>query len=150
MAEGSGTHCGSWPVINTAPRIVSQLATLSDGNAKPWRDFHRANNAISPPHLPLGSKVGIGRPPLSGVPRSTIPHSRTGTYRLLSTQEMRQAYMKLLLEAVTVDHHSVRLEGSPAILEKLAARGPSMSSPEVLSFVREWRPREDSNLRSPV
>jgi hypothetical protein len=47
--------------------------------------------------------------------------------------------MKLLLEAVTVDHHTVRLEGSPAILEKLASRGPSKSSPEVLSFVREWR-----------
>ena len=64
--------------------------------------------------------------------------------------ELRQAYMKLLLEAVTVDHHSFRLEGSPAILEKLASRGPSKSSPEVLSFVREWCPREDSNLRPPV
>jgi hypothetical protein len=29
--------------------------------------------------------------------------------------------MKLLLEAVTVDHHSIRFEGSPAILEKLAS-----------------------------
>jgi site-specific DNA recombinase len=64
--------------------------------------------------------------------------------------ELRQSYMKLLLDTVTVDHHSVRLEGSPAILEKLASRGPSKSSPEVLSFVREWRPREDSNLRPPV
>lgn len=64
--------------------------------------------------------------------------------------ELRQAYMRLLLESVTVDHDSVRLEGSPAILEKLASRGLSKSSPEVLSFVREWRPREDSNLRPPV
>jgi hypothetical protein len=53
--------------------------------------------------------------------------------------ELRQSYMKLLLEAATVDHHSIRLEDSPAILEKLASRGPSMSSPEVLSLVREWR-----------
>jgi site-specific DNA recombinase len=65
-------------------------------------------------------------------------------------QELRQAYMKLLLDSVTVDHLSIRLEGSPAILEKLANRGPSKSSPEVLSFVQEWRPREDSNLRPPV
>lgn len=64
--------------------------------------------------------------------------------------EMRQAYMKLPLDTVTVDHHSIRLEGSPTILEKLASRGLSKSSPEVLSFVREWRPREDSNLRPPV
>ncbi len=63
---------------------------------------------------------------------------------------LRQAYMKLLLDNVTFDHHSVRLEGSPIVLEKLASRGPSNSSPEVLSFVREWRPREDSNLRPPV
>ena len=34
--------------------------------------------------------------------------------------ELRQAYMKLLLEGVTVGHHEVRLEGSPAVLEKLA------------------------------
>jgi hypothetical protein len=61
-----------------------------------------------------------------------------------------QAYMRLLLDHVTVDHHSVRLEGSPAILEKLASRGLPNSSPEVLSFVQEWRPGEDSNLRPPV
>ncbi len=64
--------------------------------------------------------------------------------------DLRQAYMRLLLDTVTVDHHSIRLDGSPAILEKLASRGLSKSSPEVLSFVREWRPREDSNLRPPV
>ena len=64
--------------------------------------------------------------------------------------ELRQAYMRLLLENVTVDYDSIRLEGSPVILEKLASRGLSKSSPEVLSFVREWRPREDSNLRPPV
>ena len=34
--------------------------------------------------------------------------------------ELRQAYMRLLLVGVTVGHHEVRLEGSPAILEKLA------------------------------
>jgi len=59
--------------------------------------------------------------------------------------ELRQAYMKLLLDTVTVDHHSIRLDGSPAILEKLASRGLSKSSPEVLSFVREWRASGDSN-----
>lgn len=64
--------------------------------------------------------------------------------------DLHQAYMKLLLDSVTVDHHSIRLEGSPVVLEKLASRGLSKSSPEVLSFVREWRPREDSNLRPPV
>ena len=65
-------------------------------------------------------------------------------------QELGQAYMKLLLEGVTVSHHEVRLEGSPAILEKLAQNGASKSCAEVLSFAQGWRPREDSNLRPPV
>lgn len=64
--------------------------------------------------------------------------------------ELRQAYMKLLLEGVTVSNHEVRLEGSPAILEKLAQNGASKSCAEVLSFAQGWRPREDSNLRPPV
>lgn len=55
-------------------------------------------------------------------------------------QELRQAYMRLILENVVVDHHNVRLEGSPAILERLANRGLPNSSPEALSFVQEWRP----------
>jgi site-specific DNA recombinase len=64
--------------------------------------------------------------------------------------ELRQAYMKLLLEGVIVSHHEVRLEGSPAVLEKLAQNGASKSCAEVLSFAQGWRPREDSNLRPPV
>ena len=59
--------------------------------------------------------------------------------------ELRQAYMRLLLETVTVDHHAIRLEGPPAELEKLARHGPSKSLPEVLSFAQEWRAGEDSN-----
>lgn len=59
--------------------------------------------------------------------------------------DLRQAYMRLLLDRVTIDHHSIRLEGSPVILEKLANRGLSKSTPEVLSFVQEWRPQRDSN-----
>lgn len=64
--------------------------------------------------------------------------------------ELRQAYMRLILDTVTVDHHSVRLDGPPVILEKLAQAGASKALPEVLSFAQEWRPREDSNLRPPV
>lgn len=52
---------------------------------------------------------------------------------------LRQAYMKLLLEGVTVGHHEVRLEGSSAVLEKLARNGASKSCAEVLSFAQGWR-----------
>ena len=52
--------------------------------------------------------------------------------------ELRQAYMRLLLEAVTVGHHEVRLEGS-AIPEKLAQNGAPKSCAEVPSFAQGWR-----------
>ena len=59
--------------------------------------------------------------------------------------ELRQAYMRLILDSVTIDHHDVRLEGPLVVLEKLSQTGASKSLPEVLSFAREWRAREDSN-----
>ena len=59
--------------------------------------------------------------------------------------ELRQAYMRLILDPVTIDHHDVRLEGPLVVLEKLSQTGASKSLPEVLSFAREWRAREDSN-----
>ena len=40
---------------------------------------------------------------------------------------------------VTIDHHDVRLEGPPVVLEKLSQTGASKSLPEVLSFAQEWR-----------
>ena len=74
--------------------------------------------------------------------------------KLLSTQmgkrlaegppELRQAYMRLILDTVTVDHHEAHLEGPPAVLEKLPQTGEINALPEVLSFSEERRPREDS------
>jgi hypothetical protein len=51
--------------------------------------------------------------------------------------------MRLLLEGVSVGHHEVRLEGSPAILEKLAQNDALKWCAEGFSFlhrdgVPEW------------
>src|SRR5215813_4983219 len=54
-------------------------------------------------------------------------------------QELRQAYMKLLLESVAVGHQEVKLEGSSAVSERLAWNGASKSCAEVLSFTQGWR-----------
>jgi len=53
--------------------------------------------------------------------------------------ELRQAYMRLILDTVTVDHHVVHLDGPPVILEKLTETGAIKALPEVLSFAQEWR-----------
>ena len=48
--------------------------------------------------------------------------------------ELRQAYISLILSRVVVDRSEVRLEGSKAILDRIAQTGASDSLPEVLSF----------------
>jgi site-specific DNA recombinase len=121
-----------------APELRHRLVALRLQKAELDRDIARLHDNLQTGQLELS-------------PEKLQTLSMEMRHRLAEgPPELRQAYMKLLLEAVTVDHHTVRLEGSPAVLEKLASRGLSKSSPEVLSFVREWRPREDSNLRPPV
>ena len=53
--------------------------------------------------------------------------------------ELRQPYMRLILDSVTIDHHDARLEEPPVVLEKLLQTGASKSLPEGLSFAHEWR-----------
>ncbi len=64
--------------------------------------------------------------------------------------ELWQAYMKLLLEKAEIDGVETRLTGSKVLLAKFAETGGAFSVPEVLTYVREWRPREESNLRPTV
>lgn len=121
-----------------APELRERLASLRMQKAELTRDIASLQDNLQTGELELSpEKLKV----LSMEMRKRLAEGPA---------DLRQAYMRLLLDNVTVDHDSVRLEGSPAILERLASRGLSKSSPEVLSFVREWRPREDSNLRPPV
>jgi len=58
----------------------------------------------------------------------------------------RQAYARLLLHEVRVSEEDIRLTGSKERLVQRAASGRTLTEPEVLSFVRKWRTRQDSNL----
>ena len=60
--------------------------------------------------------------------------------------ELRQAYARLLLNEVTVSDQEIRISGSKAILARAASEDAGIPAPAVLSFVREWRARQDSNL----
>lgn len=60
--------------------------------------------------------------------------------------DLRQAYARLLLSEVRVDDREIRISGSKAVLARSAAGGVAKTTPAVLSFVREWRTRQDSNL----
>ncbi len=60
--------------------------------------------------------------------------------------ELKQAYARLLMDEVRVTDEEVRITGSNAVLARAASDGMEQSTPAVLSFVREWRTRQDSNL----
>lgn len=59
--------------------------------------------------------------------------------------ELRQAYMRLLLDRVEVNRDEIMLTGSNAILERLAANGASSNAPEVISFALKWRAERDED-----
>ena len=60
--------------------------------------------------------------------------------------EFRQAYARLLMEEVRVTDDEIRISGSKSVLARCAAEGEAEPAPRVLSFVQEWRARQDSNL----
>ncbi len=59
--------------------------------------------------------------------------------------ELRQAYTRLLLSEVAVSKQEIRITGSKSILARCVTATVSEDAPEVLSFVRKWRARQDSN-----
>jgi site-specific DNA recombinase len=65
---------------------------------------------------------------------------------LNGTPEFRQAYARLLMREVLVKDREIRISGSKAALVRAASQGLGETPPAVLSYVREWRPRQDSNL----
>jgi site-specific DNA recombinase len=61
--------------------------------------------------------------------------------------ELKQAYARLVLSEVAVSDDAIRITGSKTRLAKAAAAEMADTPMGVLSFVREWRPRLDSNQR---
>jgi DNA invertase Pin-like site-specific DNA recombinase len=59
--------------------------------------------------------------------------------------ELRQAYARLVMDEVAVSDQEIRISGSKSILARCANTDPGVSTPAVLSFVREWRSLGDSN-----
>ncbi len=61
--------------------------------------------------------------------------------------EFRRAYLRMFVHRVVVSRREVRISGPNSALAKAASSDQLPPGPEVLSFVREWRPRRDSNPR---
>lgn len=59
--------------------------------------------------------------------------------------ELRKAYLHLFVDRVVVSREEIRLSGPTGALAQAAMSSPGANPGEVLTFVREWRPRRDSN-----
>jgi hypothetical protein len=59
--------------------------------------------------------------------------------------EFRRAYLRMFVHRVVVSRREVRISGPRSALAKAAGSEVPLPGPEVLSFVREWRPVRDSN-----
>ncbi len=60
----------------------------------------------------------------------------------------RKAYLRLFVDTVAVDDTEIRLHGRTMNLAKAASLDElPVAADMVPSFVREWRPRRDSNSR---
>ena len=65
---------------------------------------------------------------------------------LNGTPEFRQVYARMVMREVSVRDKEIRIIRSKAILAEAASQGFGKALLAVLSFVREWRTRQDSNL----
>jgi site-specific DNA recombinase len=59
---------------------------------------------------------------------------------------LRQAYVRLLIDQVTVGDDQIHIRGSQKALERAVIATAATSRTKVPSFAREWRTQEDSNL----
>lgn len=60
---------------------------------------------------------------------------------------LRQAYTRLLIDEVTVETDRVQIRGSRKALERAVIATAASGGTKVPSFARQWRARQDSNLR---
>ena len=59
--------------------------------------------------------------------------------------EFRRNYLRMFVHRIVVSCREVRISGPKAALAKAASSDVPAPGPEVLSFVREWRPLRDLN-----
>lgn len=64
--------------------------------------------------------------------------------------DLKQAYVRLVMNEVTVKDKEISITGSKAALARAASGGLNEAAPGVLSFVREWRAGQDETANQYV
>ncbi len=65
-------------------------------------------------------------------------------------RKFARAYLRLFMDRIEVDDGEIRIQGPKSALVAAITHQAEAGEPGVRRFVREWRPREDSNLRPAV
>ena len=58
----------------------------------------------------------------------------------------RKAYIRAIVDAIEVDDQAIKIIGSKDVLQAVIA-GKQTANGNVRGFVRNWRARDDSNVR---
>ncbi|GAA3908878.1 recombinase family protein [Sphingomonas limnosediminicola] len=142
-----GARTNSEGALNRLYELVEQgLASPADRDFAERLTHHRQRIvAISADIASLERQLGSSR-------RRITPDVVGRFGKLLSeglradNPALRQAYVRLLIDDVTVDETEIQIRGSRKALERAVIATAASAGTKVPIFAREWRTRQDSNL----
>ena len=133
--------------LNRLYELVEQgLASPSDRDFAERLTHHRQRIAT------LSADIAAAERQLASGQRRITPDVIGRFGKLLSdglrgdSPALRQAYVRLLIDQVTVEADTVHIRGSRKALERAVVATAARGGAKVPSFAREWRTRQDSNL----
>ena len=134
--------------LNRLYELVEQgLASPSDRDFAERLTHHRQRIAA------LSADIASLERQLASTQRRITPDVVGRFGKLLSdglrakNPALRQAYTRLLIDEVIVEDDQIHIRGSRKALERAVIATAAGSRTKVPSFAREWRARQDSNLR---
>lgn len=150
--------------------VVGPFSLVEEEGAQKWPTRHRSNLLAKPTRFAsdpalrermialrfrrdeLAAEITALSQRLASADPTITPEKVSRLGMLLIKQvhrgepELRQAYARLLLDEVVVNDGRIVICGSKSVLARMASAASDDSAESVLSFVRKWRARQDSNL----
>ncbi len=108
---------------------------------------HKINRARLAEEIALAARADV--PGQMSVTPAKLERLSSAMRKVLKTgpTELRRAYLRMFVQRVVVSRREVHISGPKSALARAASSDELAPSPGVLSFVRGWRPRRDSNPR---
>ena len=139
------------PVSTAEDRLRRLYRLVEDGSAEAddlLRDRMAAIRAERDAAKAALDRAVSGKVPASGMDPAMLVRFGQMMRERLTTGEIpfRRAQLASILDRIEIDARAIRIVGRKDVLEQAVIAGDALS-PGVRSFVRGWRPRQDSNLR---